>query len=140
VSAFGTQYIGGTTTGAVTGTLHINSNTFDSPEGGLANGQAIIVQAATSGAGGAVSTMCADIGNGGANSISGAWDGGNGDTIRLTTLRGSIFTIGGMPPDPNASTATVNAYVSSQNGGTVVTSSKTGSGGGTFNSNGAVCQ
>jgi VCBS repeat-containing protein len=139
VSAFGMQYIGGTTTGAVAGTLHINSNTFDSPEGGLAFGQAIIVQAAASGAGGAVSTMCADIGNGGANSISGVWDGGNGDTIRLTTLRGSIFTIGAMPPDPNAATATVNAYVSSQNGGTVVTSSKTGSGGGTFNSNGAVC-
>jgi VCBS repeat-containing protein len=139
VSAFGVQYIGGTTTGAVTGTLHINSNTFDSPEGGIANGQAIIVQAATSGAGGAVSTMCADIGNGGANSITGVWDGGNGDTIRLTTLRGSIFTIGGMPADPNAATATVNAYVSSQNGGTVVTSSKTASGGGTFNSNGAVC-
>jgi len=125
----------------VTGTLHIKSNTIDNPAGGSSAGQAILIQAAVSGVGGAVSTLCGDIGNGGANSISGTWDGGLNDFIRLLTLRGSIFTIGGMTTNANASTATVNAYIASQNtltGGTV-SSSNTASGGGTFNSNGAVC-
>src|SRR6185503_10612843 len=124
VSAFGIQYIGGTTTGAVTGTLHINSNTIDTPAGGASIGQAIMVAAAASGTGGVVSTLCADIGNGGANSLSGLWDNPNGDFIRVTTLRGSVFTVGGMTPAAsNVSTAAVNAFLSSVNGGVLVTSS-----------------
>jgi len=140
VSAFGIQYLGGTTTGAVTGTLHIKSNTIDTPAGGASAGQAILIQAAVSGVGGAVSTLCADIGNGGANSLSGVWDTPNNDFIRLLTLRGSSFTLGGMTGSGTATTAEVNAFVSSQNGGVLTTSSNTASGGGTFLKNsGAVC-
>ena len=65
-TALGIQYIGGTTTGAVTGTLHINSNDIstDNVPAGFPAGQAIAVAAAASGSGGAVSTLCADIGTG----------------------------------------------------------------------------
>ena len=137
VSAFGIQYIGGTITGAVTGTLHINSNTIDTPEGGSSIGQAIRVAACASGSGGSVSTLCADIGNGGANSLSGSWDSPNGDFIRVTTLRGSIFTVGGMPGSGAQTAAAVATYVGSQNAAAppLTSSSNTASGGGTFNAN-----
>ena len=143
-TAIGIQYIGGTITGAVTGTLHITGNDIHTdnvgPPAGSPVGQAIAVAAAASGPGGSVSTLCADIGNGGANTITGTWDGANGDAIRVTTLRGSIFTVGGMPGTGTATVAEVTAYVSSQNGNAPTSGSNTASGGGTFvKNNSSVC-
>ena len=147
-SALGIQYIGGTITGAVTGTLHITGNdisTDDNPAGcsgcsppGVPVGQAIAVAAAASGAGGSVSTLCADIGGAGAlaNTITGTWDGANGDAIRVTTLRASVYTVGNMPGAGAQTVPTVTAFVSGQNGGAVTSGSNTASGGGTFNANG----
>lgn len=151
-TALGIQYIGGTITGAVTGTLHITGNdisTDDNPAGcaacspaGVPAGQAIAVAAAASGAGGSVSTLCADIGGAGAlkNTITGTWDGANADAIRVTTLRGSIYTVGNMPGAGAQTVPTVTAFVSGQNNGVLTSGSNTASGGGTFNANsGAAC-
>gem|GEM_PF-3865804 len=151
-TALGIQYIGGTQTGAVTGTLHITGNdisTDDNAAGcsacspaGVPAGQAIAVAAAASGSGGAVSTLCADIGGAGAlkNTITGTWDGLNADAIRVTTLRGSIYTVGNMPGVGAQTVPNVTAFVSGQNGNAPTTGSNTASGGGTFNANnGSVC-
>ena len=130
--------------GAVTGRLHITGNDIstDNVPAGFPAGQAIAVAAAASGSGGAVSTLCADIGGAGANAntITGTWDGLNGDAIRVTTLRGSVFTVGGMPGSGTATVAEVTAFVSGQNGAAPTSGSNTASGGGTFNKNsGNVC-
>ena len=141
-TALGIQYIGGTMTGAVTGTLHITGNDIstDNVPAGFPAGQAIAVAAAASGTlPSAQSTLCADISG---NTITGTWDGANTDRIRVTTLRGSIYTVGGMPGSGAQTAAAVATFVGSQNGAAppLTSSSNTASGGGTFNANGGnVC-
>ena len=56
----------------------------------------------------------------------------------MTTLRGSIYTVGGMPGSGAQTAAAVATFVGSQNGAAppLTSSSNTASGGGTFNANG----
>src|SRR5207253_2489261 len=128
----------------VAGSLHITGNTVDNPDfpaacsGTTACGQGISVSAETSA--GSLSpnnsTLCADIGNGGANTVNGAW---NGFDIRVQALRTSTFKVAGWNGSP-ANDPT--AFIISKNTGSdavVVGKSNGSTNPGTFTGDGTAC-
>jgi VCBS repeat-containing protein len=143
IGATGISYIGGSTN-QVTASLHINGNIIDTPSdptnlcggGAISCGQAINLSARTSGlATTPASTLCAEIGSSGANSISGAW---NTFDISLAALSLSTFKVSGWNGSP-ANDPT--AFVGAANGisAALVRATRGSSNQGTFTGDGSTC-
>ena len=120
VNSFGINYTNSVGAGATfSSSLHIKNNTLAEPDttGSPLLQRAIVVSPGNSG--GANTTVCAEIGGPGAgepNIISGAWQASN--FIRVTNNNNSMaLTLPGLSPASGATTAQLNTFVASNNGG-----------------------